>query len=323
VDRGLAILLAAACASVGCAPQIVTARTSVDEPERPRERDARERLATRRCALGWTWAFPGIGQLCANETAEGVALASLAAAEGAAAITAAATKEQATQSVVSTTLPDLWAVSIAKSYLDDDVAHHKLYAPEDSLGELVVAPFNPRVLKRPEVWAGLAVELAAGVIVSRILNGRSPYHFGDSPRVFGAGAPSGVAYPAAGAAFAFEFEHVALAEELVFRGLVQSTLARQCGEACGWALGAFIFGGFHATNAISIDDPRTRARYLAVGVPYLVLTGQYLGAVYWKENYSLTGSVAAHFWYDTLLSMIFYAADPRHSSVSGSMTFPL
>jgi hypothetical protein len=65
-----------------------------------------------------------------------------------------------------------------------------------------------------------------------------------------------------------------------------------------------------------------RKRYVLVGVPYLVLVGQYLGGIYWREGYTLTGSVAAHFWYNVALSAIDFVYDPRNSSISGKVALP-
>jgi hypothetical protein len=310
-------------ALAGCVP-VATARTSADEELRAREADAKERLANKRCALGLAWAFPGVGQICANEPKEGAVLASLAVAEGGLAITSLATDERATQGITVVTLQDLWVYSITKVTIDRDLAERKEYAPEDTLGELALAPFNGRVMRRPELWAGLPLAIAAGVAVGAILDGpghRDYHFFRDAPRLFGQPVAAGAAYPLAAATYAFEMEQVAIAEETLFRGQFQSQLARACGEACGWAVGAAAFGGLHAFNALFIDDPGEKKRYLAVGVPFLVLMGQYIGAIYWGEGYTLTGSVAAHFWYNMAISMIGYAADPRGSPVSGSFAF--
>jgi hypothetical protein len=310
-------------ALAGCAP-VVTARTSADEETRPREADAKERLAHKRCSLGLAWTFPGVGQHCANEPVEGTVLASLAGAQAAAAITSLAVDEKATQGITVVTLQDLWVYSLTKVTLDKHLANEDEYTPQDTLGELALAPFNGRVMRRPELWAGLPLAIAAGFAVGAIIDGpghRDYHFFRDSPRLFGQPVTAGAAYPLAGLSYAFEMEQVAIAEETLFRGSIQSDIARACGEACGWAVGAAVFGGFHAFNALFIDDEGEKKRYLAVGIPFLVLMGQYLGGIYWGESYTLTGSVAAHFWYNMAISMIGYAADPRGSPVSGSMAF--
>jgi hypothetical protein len=308
----------------GCAP-VATARTSADEDVRPREADAAARLANKRCKLGWAWAFPGVGQICANEPTEGAVLASLGGAQAAAAVTALAIDEKATQGITAVTLQDLWVYSVTKVTLDEQLAHQALYVPEDTLGELALAPFNGKVIGRPELWAGVPLAIAAGLAVGAIIDGpghRDYRFFRESPRLFGQPVAAGAAYPLAAATYAFEMEQVAIAEEALFRGYFQSELARACGQACGWATGAALFGGTHAFNALFIDDEGQKKRYLAVGVPYLILIGQYLGGIYWGEGYTLTGSVAAHFWYNVALSMIGYAADPRGSPVSGSIRVP-
>ena len=206
--------------------------------------------------------------------------------------------------------------------LESQRAAHYRFVPQESLGELARAPFSADVLSRPAVWAGIAGTLAAGVLVSRVLDGPvDTQNFGKRPVLFGRQMNSAVGYPIAGAIGIGLFEHVALAEETAFRGLLQSGWARSAGETRGWIYGSLAFGLVHASNILFMD-PSQRLTYLAVGVPFITLLGSYLGLAYRESGYSLAPSVAIHFWYDFLIESYGFLADPKHSPLALSWGMP-
>lgn len=307
----------------GCGTPPRPARTSAAEPERPRERAARERYEHRRCSPYWGFLFPGLGQLCLHQDAEGGTLMGVTGLDVAGLVAGAAADKPSAILLGSTGIMDAYLVGGFTPVLQRQLAAHKRFVPEDTLDELLFAPFNGRVLARPEVWGGVLGQTAVGLLLSfALLDRGSTPHPSAAPRLFGQDVPRGLAYPAAGLTYGATFSQVAIAEETVFRGVIQSGLARSCGEGCGWALSSFAFGLFHGTNAIGISDPKERLRYLAIGLPYLVLSGQFLGGVYWMNRYSLAAPVAIHFWYDFLLSTVYYAMDPRHANISARVGFP-
>jgi membrane protease YdiL (CAAX protease family) len=118
------------------------------------------------------------------------------------------------------------------------------------------------------------------------------------------------------AIYAGLFEHVAVAEELLFRGIIQTGLARKFGEMPGWIVASLIFGAAHSLNILFLP-PNERLGYLAVNVPVITLLGAYLGLVFRHSGYSLVPSTALHFWYDFLLSFGDMALHPQASSLSG------
>jgi membrane protease YdiL (CAAX protease family) len=113
-------------------------------------------------------------------------------------------------------------------------------------------------------------------------------------------------------------QHVAIAEEVAFRGVVQSGLTRATNESAGWVWGSLIFGGSHAVNALFLPQEEV-VPYLAISVPWITLTGSWLGLVYRWGDYSLTGPVAVHFWYNLIVSGAAFAADPEHHMFSASI----
>jgi membrane protease YdiL (CAAX protease family) len=289
----------------------------------PREIASAERVDHARCDRGWAWAFPGLGQYCQNKPGQGAVLAATGVVDGGVLVGGLATNQKSATLVSAIGLQDVWLYGIADTLLEEQRAAQLRFVPQDTFEEVALAPVNGRVLSRPEVFLGILGGVAAGFGVSLLAKDPSgPPHFGDTPRLFGADSRPSVAYPVAAGTFAATFEQVAIAEEATFRGLFQSGIARSCGQACGWAVGSYVFGGFHATNAFFIDDDEKRKRYLAIGVPYLVLFGQYLSGVYWADGYSLATTVAIHFWYDFLLSAADFLYEPRSSMISAKIGMP-
>jgi membrane protease YdiL (CAAX protease family) len=321
MTRALLLLAAALCAA--CGPAIRTARRSADEPPSAREVEAAESPPGTGCNATLGAFVPGLGQYCQGRKAEGAALMTVAAAELAVG-TAAAIQHDVTYPAAAVPLLALSDLVLYQSFsqaLQVQLAKRMNLVPQDTLGELVAAPFNARVLSRPEVWAGIIGTTAAGFAVSWALDGWQ-WHTKDKPRLFGTTYQPWVGYPLAGAIGVGLFEQVAIAEETVFRGYVQSGLARKYGEDRGWIYGSLIFGLAHAPNALFITDSGDRLRYLALGVPFITLVGSYLGLAYRSSGYSLTTSVAVHFWYDLLISAAGFLSDPQHNELAGRISFP-
>jgi membrane protease YdiL (CAAX protease family) len=116
------------------------------------------------------------------------------------------------------------------------------------------------------------------------------------------------------------FDQVAAAEEIAFRGLLQSGLARRYGETQGWLAGSLLFGLFHASNVVFLA-PDQRVDYLVKSVPFITALGAYLGWVYRERGYSLSSSAAVHFWYDFLLEAVVFALDPKNSPLAVAVSF--
>jgi membrane protease YdiL (CAAX protease family) len=127
--------------------------------------------------------------------------------------------------------------------------------------------------------------------------------------------------PVAAAIGVVLFEQVALAEEMTFRGVLQSSLARSLGETPGWLSASLLFGVIHSTNVVFLEGSQ-RLTYLAVGVPFITLLGTYLGLAYRSSGYSLAPSVAIHFWYDLLLEAAAFVADPKNSPLAVTWGMP-
>jgi membrane protease YdiL (CAAX protease family) len=300
------------------------ARVARDEPPSEREVEARERVMGSDCRVRAAGLLPGYLQLCRGRKVEGALLAGLGLAELGTGLAAGATSGfgSAAAGVPLLAFGDLLTAGVTDAVFETQRAAALRFVPQESLSELVRAPFSLEVLSRPAVWAGILGTLAAGVAVSRLIDGPlDTQNFGRRPVLFGHTLNSAVGYPLAGAIGVGLFDHVAVAEESAFRGLLQSGWARSYGEDRGWVYGSLAFGLFHASNIVFLD-PSSRLKYLAIGVPFITVLGSYLGIAYRFSGYSLAPSVAVHFWYDFLIEAYGFLADPKHSPLAVAWGMP-
>jgi membrane protease YdiL (CAAX protease family) len=220
---------------------------------------------------------------------------------------------------------NLWFYGIYASYRDARLARGDAGArfpvAREDLGDLLFAPFNPRVLKSPWVWAGVPLMLTAAVGASYAFSKASPSSDSTSSSMRTLGDGGGVQFFGKhygtrtgfvlGDAYNVSlYLPVGVGEEALFRGVVQAGLSETpLGLWGGWAVGSAIFGAVHAINYIGVQDGFEKA---AFAVPYLMLTGSYLGFLYIHSNFSLKQGAAVHFWYDFLLGTLDFVADPDH-----------
>lgn len=310
---------------VGCPHPQHARMDALGEPD-AFELAAKERIEGRTCPPAIGVIYPGIGALCDGRTAEGVGMIATTTVDVGA--TAGVLLANPGPGGTGKSLPPLWIqndyiVGWVRPALDRHVAKSRPYAPRDELGELLIAPFNGHVLKRPVVWAGTIGLIGGAIAVTALSN--ELFGATVAPRAgvnwFGADLPPGVGWPAVALTEAYTFEHVAVGEETLFRGLIQSSLARGMGPWGGWAVGSLIFGSVHAMNAAALP-PDQVVPYLAIAVPYITLAGAVMGLAYMDARYSLTASVAMHFWYDLALAMASTIADPDNSYVAVRIRAP-
>ncbi len=309
---------------MACAPVMHSARIRWDEPPSERETESRERVVASPCATRAGVLLPGYVQLCRGRTGDGAFLAGLGLAELGTGLAAGAAGgfDKPAAEVPLLAFGDLLTASVMDAVLESQRAANLRFVPQESLSELARAPFSLEVLSRPPVWAGILGSLAAGLAISRILDGPiDTQNFGHRPVLFGQTMNSSVGYPLAGAIGVGLFEHVAIAEESAFRGLLQSGWARSQGEDRGWIYGSLAFGVVHASNILFMDSSQ-RVKYLAVGVPFITVLGSYLGLIYRGSDYSLASPVAVHFWYDFLLEAVSFITDPKNSPLALTFAFP-
>jgi hypothetical protein len=230
-------------------------------------------------------------------------------------------------------LQNLWFYGVFASYRDARLARDdegaRFPVAREELGQLVLAPFDPRVLKRPWVWAGVPLLLGAaaglgylisrfeeqpfGATMGRVARPTDIQFFGHTYGN-GAGAALGSAYNLS------VFLPVGVGEESLFRGVVQAGLSEtSLGLWGGWAVGSAIFGALHTLNFVGTSDG---VRTAALAVPYITLTGSYLGYVYIRTHFSLLAGVAIHFWYDFMISTFDFIANPHDQPFTMKLAIP-
>lgn len=288
-----------------------------------REKRAEERDRTRRCSPTWGLAFPGAGHFCLRQPEAAGVLAGLGAAElGLAVGSVNAWGFDDNRTVLAfVALQNTYVVGIVDPLLERQRGRRALYAPQDTLEEMLLAPFNPEVLSRTDVWLGILVTAATQSLVLA-LDGSFADTRGRDVNVLGAELRPRWGYPAAALALGATFEHVAIGEEILFRGLVQSSFARRYGELGGFLAGTAIFGAAHIPNAFLLDSPQDRRDYLRLAVPVITGVGAYFGASYVWNDYSLAAPIALHFWYDLIVGLSTMVADPDNGFVSARITVP-
>ncbi len=276
-----------------------------------------------RCSLAYAALFPGLGSLCAGRATEGSLVLALGLSELGTGLTVGLKDSFGNPGAVLPLLAfgDLLTAGAIDTTLRLQRAARLPYVPPETLGEAFAAPFRPDVLSQPLVWGGILGTFALGLVYSELFEGGlTTRHAFERPNLFGKTVNTLPGMLAGGGIGVGLFTHVALAEELAFRGMVQSGLTRSKGEESGMVLGALIFGLFHSTNALFLPADQ-RFDYLVKGVPFITLIGGYLSYVYAKSGYALSPSIAVHFWYDFLISAASFALDPKNSPLSMQLAF--
>lgn len=321
--RLIGLLVLCFAALPAWAGSIETGRTDPLAEPSTAELRAAERLRSARCPGQAVLFLPGGNQLCTGRPREGAFLMGLGTVELAAGIGVLLAVPPSNPEVVDNgrivtliAASNTFLYSSVRSTLDFQLAQRMLYVPADELPQMAAAPFDPRVLKRPAVFGGILVLGAAATALQFGLD--PPTSFGGPTNVFGAQLDEGIGYPTQLGLHGLLMEHVAIGEEITFRGWIQSWAARNTTEVGGWAIGSMIFGPFHAFNALLLPEEE-QLPYLLYAVPWITLTGSWLGLVYMWGDYTLTGPIAVHWWYNMIVSATAFAADPQNNLFSATI----
>jgi membrane protease YdiL (CAAX protease family) len=178
------------------------------------------------------------------------------------------------------------------------------YKKSESIEDLALAPFQPKILKLPYVYAPLlavSLFLGAGQIV---YDGSSPILLPESLKRDGslyAGAFISGLSPAIG-------------EEAFFRGYLNHRLSMSSlGPYGGLGVSSTIFMLAHEGNSDARDGRLVR-----------LLGGLYFGYIHMIYGYDLRPSIAAHFWYNFLIGLSElsrYKADPNYNKSERDVFF--
>ncbi len=195
-----------------------------------------------------------------------------------------------------TTAQNLWTYGVYAAYRDARLYNGQnkyLYQmPIDTLSDLSTAPFQWRVLARPEVWGGLLAAFALERFVIRPLADTTD---------------SRISCNISNSIFPLAAFSVGIGEEALFRGYLQSYYAERMGPTGAIISSSIVFGLAHVPNIfLGVDNTGTVLirnnwrEYLTYGIPFITAFGGYFGWLTHK-NHSLKNSVAIHAWYDFAL----------------------
>lgn len=186
-----------------------------------------------------------------------------------------------------------WFYGIYAGYRDarqyNDQRGFRYAMPQDSLVDLVKAPFNPSIISKGEVWGGVLGMLVFNGLISYLTY------------------PIQMKLSTADAFFPINAFPVGIGEEAIFRGYLQPQLSEYFTPWGGIATSSLIFGFAHVGNARGLPS-HERRHYYSFILPCLSISGAYLGWLSYKNN-SLKESVAVHAWYDFILFSVAVAAN--------------
>lgn len=162
----------------------------------------------------------------------------------------------------------------------------------ETLAQIAFAPFNPDILKKPEVFIPITLFAAYFAAFSKT---------GDPILL-----PSSVKRD--GSLYMQSFVDgisPAIGEEAFFRGYLNHSLSSNYGPVAGVGTSSLLFMLAHEGNS----DARE-------GRPARFLAGVYLGWIHYKNGYDIRPGSAVHFWNNFLIglaSMSQYKADPNYN----------
>lgn len=236
-------------------------------------------------AIGLSSLFPGLGHVYLGDMKTAGSLMG-SAGVGIAAIPFTAKSPESMLGVL-TSFQAVSSYSMYAAYRDvrtfNGISNYHYQMPQDTFSELSLAPFSWSIMKKPEVWGGLLGSMAVAAGVGYLIT--NEWHIPTFSKAVST-VPL-IALP------------VAISEECLFRGLLQSQISESLNPTTGIVLSSLLFGAAHIPNAFLLPG-EYRSRYFSFSLPMITLGGAYMGWLTHK-NHSLKESVAMHMWYDFII----------------------
>ncbi|MBK8398936.1 MAG: CPBP family intramembrane metalloprotease [Leptospiraceae bacterium] len=179
--------------------------------------------------------------------------------------------------------------SIYSSYRDAGAMGEE--RKSETINELAYAPFNYKILQKPEVIAPIAILALFMGVGSR----------GGDPILM----PSSVKRDGSMYAKAFiDGISPGIGEEAFFRGYLNHSLSTSYGPVTGIGTSSVLFMLAHEGNEDARDGRFAR-----------LLAGVYLGWIHYRNAYDIRPGIAVHFWNNFLIGLAMmsrYKADPNY-----------
>ncbi len=161
----------------------------------------------------------------------------------------------------------------------ENAGRYRTPAPQETLGDLALAPFSWEYLKRPTTLAPLLLPLY--LVLAPVPQDRLVLAPDDS-----------ITRGELRARYFFQHGAVAVGEEAFYRGFLNNGLSDRFGEGWGLAGSSALFGLSHSGQG------GVQATALGASV-----FGLYLGWVQQRNGYAIGENVAIHFWWNFLTSL--------------------
>lgn len=208
-----------------------------------------------------------------------------------------------------TWLLDAHSISIYDAYrrarlLDPGRGRYPI--PSANVPALMRAPFDAAVMRKPEVWIPTAAVAVLGIVELFVFENT----FFDAPvSILGQSMSPGYALVAGTGINTFDYWVVAMGEEALFRGVLQTVLTESLGPVLGIGLATAMFSLAHYTG----------------GLPQMAVAGfggLYDGLVYFFNGHDLRSTVALHFWYDLIVSTADFLLSPNDQEFTFRIAVP-
>lgn len=287
-------------------------------------------LPRRPGVAGWlALAFPGLGHAYLREPGRGAIFLGAEAAELGAIVTTISTSGWDPENPADTRyqralLPTAWLQNTHLLGVYDAWRMARMRAPpgtwqvipEPSTPRMLLAPFAGRQLTRPSVVVPLALVWGVGIgIATQAKGGEAKYTELTKIPVFSREVDKEVALAVAGGYYSATFYSVGIGEEALFRGVIQTALEERWGPTWGWVGATLFFASLHAANGSTLGESA-----IAVGATSLI--GGYLGWMYQRDGYDLTGPIFFHVWYDVGIGITTFLLDPEHQPFTAGVSIP-
>lgn len=180
------------------------------------------------------------------------------------------------------------------------------------LSELLLAPFNPKVISSPLVITFAALGVIDGIIVSYSKDNKKYSDISTVVALNNQMSRKTGTYYYESIAFAISYG-AAVSEEMMFRGLLLPLLDYKFGKRTGLITTSLIFGLLHLCNS-NINQP-------IYFITQATLAGFVFGYHVQRNDYKLSKAIAAHFWYNFVSMTTIWIINPKENPLGIGVRF--
>ena len=178
------------------------------------------------------------------------------------------------------------------------------------LGDLMLAPFKPEVMSSPLVIVSALLGFADGYYGPGKKQGAYSAVSSVTAMNRRMGRDTGTAYYEA-ASFGVSYG-AGVSEEMIFRGMIMPIIDHKYGKTTGLVSSSIGFGVLHSLN------PGASGIYLPLQATFM---GLLFGLQVQEDDYNISKTIAAHFWYDFVSTTTTWLANPGENPLGVQVRF--